>query len=55
MILGLYCKMFWDQIYCWPYVKAGTTYEIPCPDYITGFLTSGKYVNEISLVEHEPF
>ncbi|XP_022235233.1 parathyroid hormone 2 receptor-like, partial [Limulus polyphemus] len=35
----LYCPMMWDGAICWPYIPAGTLYEIPCPAYVHGFNT----------------
>ncbi|XP_076330114.1 uncharacterized protein LOC143235803 [Tachypleus tridentatus] len=39
MISELYCPMMWDGAICWPYIPAGTLYEIPCPAYVHGFNT----------------
>ncbi|GAB6025150.1 hypothetical protein CHUAL_010573 [Chamberlinius hualienensis] len=38
----LFCPVIWDGAYCWPYAKAGSVLEIPCPSYIVGFSNYGR-------------
>ncbi|KAK7471633.1 hypothetical protein BaRGS_00035730, partial [Batillaria attramentaria] len=34
---GVYCNMTFDTILCWPYTRAGTIAELPCPGHIERF------------------
>ncbi|KAG5320717.1 CALCR protein, partial [Pseudoatta argentina] len=40
-----YCRFTFDGWSCWPNTPAGSTAYIPCPNFITGFDASRKYVS----------
>ncbi|XP_070565856.1 secretin receptor-like isoform X2 [Ptychodera flava] len=43
---GLYCNRTWDQLVCWPDVRAGTVAKMLCPTYMYGELQNAYLYRE---------